>query len=174
MAEHGGASLKRALDTPTATLFTAAMIVGTGIFAALGAATDVAGTGILVAMVLGGTVALATGISAAQLGVAIPEEGGAFTWARAFGHETIGFIAGCGYLGKAIVSTSVVAVMFATYLAQVISDAPVHIIATVVVLAVTAVNILGIELTSRVLIGLLAILVGLLAIYCASVVHGSS
>ncbi|TMF65864.1 MAG: amino acid permease [Chloroflexi bacterium] len=171
MSESTGQSLKRELDARTGTLFTAAMIVGTGIFAALGAATDAAGTGVLVAMLLGGTVALATGISAAQLGVNNPEEGGAFTWARAFGHETIGFIAGCGYLGKAIVSTSVVALMFATYLGQVVPDLPVRVVAPVAVLAVTGFNILGIELTSRVLIGLLAVLVGLLAIYCATAFH---
>src|SRR5438128_4566482 len=171
MSEGTGRSLKRELDARTGTLFTAAMIVGTGIFAALGAATDAAGTGVLVAVLLGGTVALATGISAAQLGVNNPEEGGAFTWARAFGHDTIGFIAGCGYLGKAIVSTAVFALMFATYLGQVVPDLPVRVVAPVAVLAVTGFNILGIELTSRVLIGLLAVLVGLLAIYCATAFH---
>src|SRR5439155_24335892 len=85
MSESTGQSLKRELDARTGTLFSAAMIVGTGIFAALGAAADSGGTGVLVAMLHGGTVALATGILAAQLGVNNPEEGGAFTWARAFG-----------------------------------------------------------------------------------------
>src|SRR5213083_466164 len=137
MSPRSGADvLRRELGPLTATLFTAAMMVGIGIFAAFGAATEAAGSGILVAMLLGGTVALATGISAAQLGVNNPEEGGAFTWARAFGHDTVGFIAGCGYLGKAIVSTSVVALMFATYLGQVVPDLPVRVVAPVAVLAV--------------------------------------
>src|SRR5438552_15828756 len=96
------------------------MMVGIGIFATFGAATEAAGSGILVAILLGGSVVLATGISAAQLGVNNPEEGGAFTWARAFGHDTIGFIAGCGYLGPAIASTSVVALMFATSFVHVV------------------------------------------------------
>ena len=164
MSESTGQSLKRELDARTGTLFTAAMIVGTGIFAALGAATDAAGTGVLVAMLLGGTVALATGISAAQLGVNNPEEGGAFTWARAFGHDTIGFIAGCGYLGKALVSMSVVALALTTYLGQVIAGLPVHVVASIVVLAITGLNVFGIELTSKLVIGLLAVLVVLLAI----------
>jgi basic amino acid/polyamine antiporter, APA family len=71
--------LRRELGPVAATLFTAGMMVGIGIFAAFGAATEAAGSGILVAMLLGGTVALATGISAAQLGVNNPTEGGAFT-----------------------------------------------------------------------------------------------
>src|SRR5438093_9283295 len=141
------------------------MIVGTGIFAASGAATEAAGTGILVAIALGGTVALATGISAAQLGVNFPEEGGAFTWARAFGHETIGFVAGCGYLGKALVSMSVVGLALTTYLAQAVPGIPLHVVAALSVLAVTALNVFGIDLTSRLVIGLLAIIVALLASY---------
>src|SRR5207253_176803 len=62
-------SLARTLGRSTATLMTAAMIIGTGIFGAVGSATAKAGSGILVSMVLGGLIALATGISAAQLGV---------------------------------------------------------------------------------------------------------
>src|SRR5213593_4969590 len=158
-------ALRRELAPVGATLFTAGMIIGTGIFAASGAATAAAGTGILMAIVLGGTVALATGISAAQLGVNFPEEGGAFTWARAFDHDTIGFIAGCGYLGKALVSVSVVALALTTYLGQVIAGLPVHLVAFLAVLAITGLNVFGIELTSKLVIGLLTALVGLLAVY---------
>src|SRR5437879_9047647 len=99
---------------------TAAMIIGTGIFGAIGSATARAGSGILVAMILGGLIALATGISAAQLGVNYPKEGGAFTWAREFNHKTVGFIAGCAYLGKGIFSLSVISLAFAAYSVQII------------------------------------------------------
>src|SRR6266496_5053540 len=95
-----GSSLPRTLGRTVTTLITAAMIIDTGIFAALGVAMSKAGSGVLLAIFLGGLVALATGLSAAQLGVAFPKEGGAFTWAREFGHKTIAFVAGCSYLGK--------------------------------------------------------------------------
>src|SRR5213083_2904863 len=127
-------ALRRELAPVGATLLTACMIIGTGIFAASGAATAAAGTGILMAIVLGGTVALATGISAAQLGVNFPEEGGAFSWARQFDHNTIGFIAGCGYLGKVLVSMSVIALAFTTYLSQAIPGLPAHLAAAIAVL----------------------------------------
>src|SRR5438128_10011224 len=143
MSEGTGRSLKRELDARTGTLFTAAMIVGTGIFAALGAATDAAGTGVLVAMLLGGSVALATGISAAQLGVNFPEEGGAFTWARQFDHDTIGFIAGCGYLGKVLVSMSVIALAFATYVSQAIPGLPAHLAAAIAAMGVAWLHVVG-------------------------------
>ena len=45
-------------------------------------------------MLLSGLVALATGLSAASLGVIFPEEGGAFTWSRKFSYNTLGFVAG--------------------------------------------------------------------------------
>ena len=87
-------SLTRALGRTTATLLTAAMILGTGLFAALGETADKAGSGLLLAMLLSGLVALATGLSAASLGVIFPEEGGAFTWSRKFSYNTLGFVAG--------------------------------------------------------------------------------
>ena len=43
-----GGGLKRELGPLTATLFTAGMMVGIGIFATFGAATEAAGSGILV------------------------------------------------------------------------------------------------------------------------------
>ena len=73
-------------------LLTAAMIVGTGLFTSLGAATAEAGSGILVAMLIGGVIALLTGISAAEVGVNYPQEGGAFIWTRRFGFRTVSFI----------------------------------------------------------------------------------
>src|SRR5438552_3227819 len=147
------------------------MMVGIGIFAAFGAATEAAGSGILVAMLLGGSVAFATGMSATNLGVNDPTEGGAFTWARGFSHDTLGFIAGCGYLGKNLVSMSVIALAFATYLTQVIPGMHVHLVAAVAVLAVMGLNLFGIQLTSRALIALLGIVVGLLAVYSAGSVR---
>ena len=153
VSEHAPAGgLRRELGPFTATLFTAGMMVGIGIFATLGAATEAAGSGILVAMLLGGSVALATGISAAQLGVNNPTEGGAFTWARDFDRDTLGFIAGCGYLGKNLISMSVIALAFATYLGQFIRGLPEHAAAAAGVLAITVLNLFGIQLTSRVVL----------------------
>ncbi|MER9307466.1 amino acid permease [Mesorhizobium sp. M0293] len=87
---------------------TAGMIIGTGIFGALGATAERAGPALLLAMIPGGLVCLATGISGAQLGVNFPRHGGAFIWARAFHLNTVGFLAGCCYVGQGIVGTGVV------------------------------------------------------------------
>src|SRR5207247_2576913 len=150
--------LRRVLGRSTAMLFTAAMIIGTGLFAALGETADKAGSGLLLAMLLSGLVALATGLSAASLGVVFPEEGGGFIWSRKFGYPTLGFVAGCAYLGKGIVSTVVIALAFATYTAQMFEGLPtygMHVVASAAVLLVSAGNLLGIELNAKVLIATL-------------------
>ena len=167
-AAESKSSLTRALGRTTATLLTAAMILGTGLFAALGETADKAGSGLLLAMLLSGLVALATGLSAASLGVIFPEEGGAFTWSRKFGYNTLGFVAGCAHLGKGIVSTVVISLAFAIYTAQVVDGLPpfaIHIVASVAVLLVAAVNYLGVELNAKLLIFLLFVQLALLGIF---------
>ena len=160
-------TLARTLGRSTSTLMTAAMIIGTGIFGAIGSATAKAGSGILVAMTLGGLVALATGISAAQLGVNYPKEGGAFTWAREFNHKTVGFIAGCAYLGKGIFSLSVISLAFAAYSVQILPGLPMPLLAGVVVLAVVVLNFFHVQLTTKLLITLMVVNVSLLGLFVA-------
>jgi len=161
-------SLRRSLGRGTATWLTAAMIIGTGLFAALGPTTEKAGTGLLLAIGISGLVALATGLSTASVGVNFPEEGGAFTWSRKLGHNTVGFVAGCAYLGKGIVSTVVISLAFAIYTAQVVDGLPpyaIHIVASVAVLLVAAVNYLGVELNAKLLIFLLFVQLALLGVF---------
>src|SRR5437660_10852852 len=160
-------SLARTLGRSTATLMTAAMIIGTGIFGAVGSATSKAGSGILVAMVLGGLIALATGISAAQLGVNYPKEGGAFTLSREFNHKTVGFIAGCAYLGKGIFSLSVISLAFAPYSVQLIPGLPLQLFAGAVILAVMVLNFFHVQLTTKLLITLMVVNVSLSWLFVA-------
>src|SRR5256885_4892151 len=123
------------------------MIIGTGLFAALGETTQKAGSGLQLAMILSGLVALATGLSAASVGIHCPEEGGGFTWSRKFGYPTLGFVAGCAYLGKGVVSTVVISLAFAMYTGQMVQGLPpfaVHVVASAAVVLVAAVNYMGI------------------------------
>src|SRR5438067_4485022 len=156
--EETKSSLRRALGRTTAMLLTAAMIIGTGLFAALGETAEKAGSGLLLAIALSGLVPLATGLSAASVGINFPEEGGAFIWSRKFGYPTLGFAAGCAYLGKGIVSTVFISLAFALYTAEGfggLSPYATHAIASAMVLMITAVNFLGVEMNARILISLL-------------------
>src|SRR6266567_5871466 len=66
---------------------------------------------------------------------------------------------------------TVITLAFATYLGQVIPGLPAHLVAAAGVLAITGLNLFGIRLTSRVLIGLLVLVVGLLALYSGASLH---
>ena len=141
------------------------MIIGTGIFGTTGSAASRAGSGILLAMILGGLVALFTGISAAQLGVNYPEEGGAFTWARKFNHKQLRFVAGIAYLGKGIFSLSAISLAFAEYTSQLVPGIPPALFAATAMMAIIFVNMFSIRLTAKIVIGLLAVNVSLFAVY---------
>lgn len=156
---------KGSLGKTTATLFTAAMILGTGLFVSLGATAAEAGSGMLVAMIIGGVICLATGISAAQVGVSYPIEGGAFIWNRQFGYPTLSFIAGCSYILEGILGLGIVALGFATYSAQVIPGLPIPLTASIALVAVATLNILGISPVSKVMIGIFFIVVVFLGLY---------
>src|SRR3989454_5059867 len=163
-------SLRRTLGRTTATFLTAAMIIGTGLFAALGETAEKAGSGLPLAIILSGSVALATGLSAASCGINYPEEGGGFAWSRQFGFPTLGFVAGCAYLGKGIVSSVIISLAFAIYSAQAFDGLPpfaMHIMASAAVVAVAGLNYFGIEVNAKAAIGLLFVEIVLLGIFVA-------
>jgi len=155
----------RKVGRMAATLLTAAMIIGTGIFGALGDTAYHAGSALLLAMIPGALVAWSTGVSGAQLGVNFPKAGGAFVWARAFHLNALGFIAGCCYLGQGIVSTGVVALAFAHYSAQLVPGLPIHLAAAAIVLVAVGLNSFGISFTSKVVISLMVVIVSLLMVF---------
>src|SRR6266516_5645537 len=152
-------SSKRSLGKTTATLLTAAMILGTGLYVSLGATAAEAGSGILIAMTIGGMICLATGISAAQVGVNYPVEGGAFIWNHQFGYPTISFVAECSYILEGILGLAIVAFGFATYSAQTVPGLPIPLTASIALVIVAALNILGISPVAKVMIGIFFIVV---------------
>lgn len=158
-------SSARTLGRTAATLMTAGMIVGTGIFGALGATAEKAGDALLLAMIPGGLICLATGISGAQLGVNFPRPGGAFVWAREFHRNTLAFIAGCSYIGQGIVGISVVSLVFAYYSAQLFPALPIHPTASAIVLVAVALNSFGISFASKIIISLMLTIVTLLGVF---------
>src|SRR5438477_4451924 len=159
--------LDRALSRPAATLMTAAMIVGNGLFASLGGAAAQAGSGILMAMLIGGVIVLATGLSGAQSGITFPEEGGAFVWTRKLGYPRLSFLAGCAYIAEGTVGLGIIALAFASYSAQIFQGLPIPLAASVAVLLVALINFFGVSPTAKTMIGIFFINVTLLTIFAA-------
>ncbi|WP_425801135.1 amino acid permease [Desulfitobacterium sp. Sab5] len=161
---------KGSLGKVTALLLTSAMMVGTGIYTTLGEATGEARAGILISMLIGVFIVMLTAISAAEVGVNYPEEGGAFIWMRLFGYPSISFAAGISYLIKGIVGLGIPSLGLATYSAQIFPELPVPIVASIALLVVAAVNFFGISPTSKVLIGIFFINLILFGLYVGSAV----
>jgi amino acid transporter len=102
-------------------------MIGGGIFAVLGLAIAQAGHAVPITFVIGGVIALLTGLSYAHLGLAYQGDGGSFTYIEhAFGQPSLAAVAGwvlvAGYVG----TLALYATAFGAYGATLISGAESH------------------------------------------------
>jgi APA family basic amino acid/polyamine antiporter len=130
-------------------------IIGAGIFLVLGIAVGYAGPAVIVSMVIAGTVALFTALSFAELGSAIPKEGGTYQYAYEMISPFVGFVSGCMWLFAQTVAGSAVCLGLASYLvglfpASVRSFIPVNVVAVSAALALTMLNLMGMKRSARV------------------------
>lgn len=96
--------LKRTLNLFDATAIGIGAIIGAGIFVVLGIATDYAGPSVVVSMIIAGVVASFTALSFAELGSAIPREGGVYAFAHELISPAAAFVVGCLWLFAQIVA----------------------------------------------------------------------
>jgi basic amino acid/polyamine antiporter, APA family len=75
-----GGALRRELGVFSATMMGLGSIVGTGVFVSIGLAVDLAGAGILPAILLSVLVATCNALSSAQLAAAHPVSGGTYEY----------------------------------------------------------------------------------------------
>jgi APA family basic amino acid/polyamine antiporter len=97
-------------------------ILGTGVFVSLGVATEVAGSGVIVAVILAALIATANGLSSAQLAAAHPVSGGTYEYGHAFVHASAGFAAGWLFLLAKSASAATAALGCAGYLLRLMSQ----------------------------------------------------
>ncbi len=134
-------------------------MIGAGIFVAIGAAADVAGAAMTISLGIAAVVAFANAASTAQLAAVHPESGGAYAYGRARLGHAWGFLAGWSFLGGKLASCAAMALTAGLYLW---ADAA-RPIAAAAVVALTAVNLLGIGKTARVTRVLVVIVLAVLA-----------
>ena len=140
------AALARRLGVRDAVVIGLASMIGAGAFVSLGAAQDLAGSLAPLAVLIAAAVALCNATSTAQLAAQHPSSGGVYH----FGGKQLGpwwgFLAGwCFVIGK-IASCAAMALVIAAYLVPEAWQRPV---AAAVVVALTAVNLVGITRTAR-------------------------
>jgi APA family basic amino acid/polyamine antiporter len=132
------------LSTSQAVFIGLASMLGAGVFVVFGPAAKFAGSLLPLAVVLAGLVAYLNAMSISQLAKVVTRSGGAYSYARYYISDSMGFVAGAAFLFGKLGSVAAIALTFASYLV------PEQKVATAVsaILVMTWVNILGINRTA--------------------------
>ena len=139
-------ALVRRLGLADAVFIGLGSMIGAGVFSAFAPAAAVAGTGLLIGLVIAAVVAFCNATSSAQLAAAYPTSGGTYAYGRAELGPWWGFIAGwCFVIGK-LASCAAMALTFAAYAAPPGWERPVAILA---VAALVTVNYFGVTRTAQ-------------------------
>lgn len=141
--------LNRTLGLPMLTFYGTGMILGAGIYSIIGQAAGLAGESLWQGFLLAGIAALLTALSYAELATMYPTAGAEYIYLR---HAFINQRWFAGTFGIAVifagcVSASTVALAFASYLQHFIS-LPHFIVASIVLIFFTGINIIGIRQSS--------------------------
>jgi amino acid transporter len=144
-------------------------MVGAGIFALLGAAGEVAGAAVWLSFLIAGVIAALQGYSFAKLGARYPSAGGLLEYvAKGFGEGHVtGVTAWLTYSANAIV-TAMVAVSFGSYASAVFADestAWAKFFAVLIIVVMTAVNIVGSKLVANAQTLIVYVVVGILTFF---------
>jgi APA family basic amino acid/polyamine antiporter len=142
--------LKRTLNLFDATSIGIGAIIGAGIFVVLGIATGYAGPAVVISMIIAGTVALFSALSFAELGSAIPKEGGTYQFAYEMISPSVAFLSGCLWLFAQTVAGAAVSLGLASYFVTLFPFFPVKIVAVLAALVLTVLNLMGMKHSARV------------------------
>ena len=141
---------KRSLNLFDATSIGIGAIIGAGIFVVLGIAIGYAGPSIIISIIISGLVASFTAFSFAELGSAIPKQGGVYIFAYEIISPFIAFLVGCLWLFAQIMAGAAISLGFASYFVALFPFFPLKIVAISAALILTALNIVGIKQSARI------------------------
>ena len=138
-------SLARRLGAGDAVFIGLGSMIGAGVFSAFAPAAASAGSWLLLGLLIAGVVAFCNATSSAQLAAAYPRAGGSYLYGRERLGEWWGFLAGWSFVVGKAASCAAMALVFATYVAPDGWERPA---AAVAVLALAAVNYVGVTRTA--------------------------
>ena len=144
-------------------------MVGAGIFSLLGAAGEVAGAAVWISFLLAGVIAILNGYSFAKFGARFPSAGGLLEYiARGFGDGHITGVVAWIVLATNAIVTGMVAVSFGSYASEAVpwgTSAWIKVFATLIVLVMTLLNILGSQAVARVQTVVVTVVIGILGFF---------
>jgi amino acid transporter len=143
-------------------------MVGAGIFALLGAAGEVAGAAVWLSFLLAGGVAILQGYSFAKLGSRYPSAGGFLEYViRGWGDGHFAGVIAWMLLAVNAIITAMVAVSFGSYASDAVAsnDDWVRPFAVLVLLVMTALNILGSRVVANAQTVVVIVVIGILTVF---------
>ncbi len=145
------ATLKPTLGVLGLTFYGVGMIVGAGVYTVIGAAAGLAGNAVWLSFVLGAAVAVLTAFSYAELSTMFPTAGAEYVYVKAAFPRAgaLPFLLGLVLTLAGAGTAATVSLAFAGYLAAWVPIPPV-VAALALVVALTAINLLGLKAGSKV------------------------
>lgn len=139
--------LRRELGVLGATLMGLGSIVGTGVFVSIGIAAGIAGSAVILAVVIGAIVATCNGLNSAQLAANHAVSGGTYEYGYKYLNPWLGFTAGWMFLLAKTASAATAALGFAGYLLNITGLSSTWVVPTALlaVVALTLVVLTGIR-----------------------------
>lgn len=160
--------LARHLDVGDAVVVGLGAMLGVGVFAAIGPAARVAGSGLLIGLAIAAAVAYCNATSSAQLAALYPASGGTYVYGRERLGRVWGDIAGYGFVVGKTASCAAMALTFGAYAAPSRGRA----VAVAAVLGVTAVNLRGVRKTVAATRAIVAVVLVALALVVLAALFG--
>lgn len=163
-------SLERRLTTSDAVIIGLGAMLGAGVFASFAPAARAANNALLLGLGIAAIVAYCNATASARLAALYPESGGTYVYGRRRLGSFWGFLAGWGFVVGKLASCAAMAMTFGSYAAPSFARP----LAIVAVVALTAVNYLGIQKTAWVTRIIVACVLLALAIIVIAVWFGGS
>lgn len=170
MSSPDTSRLARRLGLADAVTLGLGAMVGAGIFAAPGPATRAAGSGLLLALLAAAFVAFCNATSSAQLAALHPQSGGTYVYGRERLGPLWGYLAGFGFVIGKMASCAAMALTFGAYAAPGY-ERP---LAVAAVVALTAINVRGVQKTAVATRLILAFVLASLAATVVAILAGGN
>ncbi len=138
--------------------------IGVSIFSVLAPAAQIAGSGLLIAVLVAAIPMVAFALAYAWLASALPKSGASYEWPRQFIHPLAGFMIAWLRILSNVGALTVLTVVLIDYLSMVIA-LPRHLTIAAILTIVFALNYFGINVAARAQTLLMLVLLGALALF---------
>ncbi|MCC9306266.1 APC family permease [Kitasatospora sp. RB6PN24] len=166
----GAAQLQRRLGVFDAVVVGLGSMIGAGIFAALAPAAAAAGSGLMLGLALAAVVAYCNATSSARLAARYPQSGGTYVYGRERLGDFWGYLAGWGFVIGKTASCAAMALTVGSY----VWPAQAHAVAVAAVVALTAVNYVGVQKAAWLTRAIVAVVLAVLAAVVTACLTGST